>query len=62
MLVGRIILEVREAYGFTTKEVILAAGATQTPQILELSGIGSADLWSHGNITIIDNPHAGENL
>lgn len=61
MLVGRIILEVRED-GFTTKEVILAAGATQTPQILELSGIGSADLWSHGNITIIDNPHAGENL
>jgi choline dehydrogenase-like flavoprotein len=78
-LVERIVLEVREASVVATgvqfckekrtytvpatKEVILAAGATQTPQILELSGIGSADLLrSHGIIPIIDNPNVGENL
>ncbi|KAF7173986.1 hypothetical protein CNMCM5623_006253 [Aspergillus felis] len=78
-LVERIVLEVREASVVATgvqfckgeqtytvpatKEVILAAGATQTPQILELSGIGSADLLrSHGIIPVIDNPNVGENL
>ncbi|PKX98446.1 GMC family oxidoreductase [Aspergillus novofumigatus IBT 16806] len=78
-LVDRIVLDVREASVVATgvqfckgdrkytvpatKEVILAAGATQTPQILELSGIGSADLLrSHGIIPIVDNPNVGENL
>ncbi|KAJ5624016.1 CAZyme family AA3 [Penicillium lagena] len=45
------------------KEVILAAGATQTPQILELSGIGDEKiLQSYGIVPIINNPSVGENL
>jgi choline dehydrogenase-like flavoprotein len=45
------------------KEVILAAGATQTPQILELSGIGDAKLLNkHGIDMIVDNANVGENL
>ncbi|KAL1963012.1 hypothetical protein VTN77DRAFT_8760 [Rasamsonia byssochlamydoides] len=46
-----------------TKDVILAAGATQTPQILELSGIGDADrLRAHGIDMVVDNKSVGENL
>lgn len=46
-----------------TKEVILAAGALQSPKILELSGIGNASLLSSLGITpVIDNPGVGENL
>ncbi|KAL4965816.1 GMC family oxidoreductase [Aspergillus stella-maris] len=46
-----------------TREVILAAGATQTPQILELSGIGSASiLRSHGIEPFVNLPGVGENL
>ena len=46
-----------------TNEVILAAGAFQTPKLLELSGIGSkAVLARYGITPIIDNPGVGENL
>ncbi|KAI9057886.1 GMC oxidoreductase [Trametes sanguinea] len=39
------------------KEVILAAGAFQTPQILELSGIGNKEILSkHGIHTLLDLP------
>lgn len=45
------------------REVILAAGATQTPQILELSGIGNADLLKRNGIDpVVDNKYVGENL
>ncbi|KAJ5998093.1 hypothetical protein N7499_005527 [Penicillium canescens] len=45
------------------KEVILCGGSLNTPQLLELSGIGSADLLKSHNIpVIIDNPAVGENL
>jgi choline dehydrogenase-like flavoprotein len=45
------------------KAVILAAGTTQSSQILELSGIGDETLLqSHGIPTIINNPGVGENL
>ncbi|PHH66772.1 hypothetical protein CDD81_5904 [Ophiocordyceps australis] len=45
------------------KEVILAAGALHTPQILELSGIGDrAILDKHGVPVLIDNPNVGEHL
>ena len=45
------------------KEVILAAGAFQSPKLLELSGIGKADLLkSHHIPVLIDNPKVGENL
>ncbi|EJD46398.1 alcohol oxidase, partial [Auricularia subglabra TFB-10046 SS5] len=44
-------------------EVILTAGTIQTPQILELSGIGNpAQLRSHGIQPLVDLPGVGENL
>lgn len=45
------------------KEVILAAGVFQTPQLLELSGIGSSRILNnHGINVIVNNPNVGENL
>ena len=44
------------------KEVILAAGAVQSPQLLELSGIGQAELLrQHGIEVVHDLPGVGEN-
>lgn len=44
-------------------EVILSAGAIQSPQILELSGIGGRALLERYQIPVkIDNPGVGENL
>ncbi|MDZ4877611.1 MAG: Oxygen-dependent choline dehydrogenase [Chroococcidiopsis cubana SAG 39.79] len=46
-----------------SREVILAAGAFNSPQILKLSGIGPADeLHSHGITPVVDLPGVGENL
>jgi choline dehydrogenase-like flavoprotein len=46
-----------------SKEVVLAAGAFQTPKILELSGIGCQDRLSRLGIpVVIDQPGVGENL
>ncbi|KAM7194147.1 hypothetical protein V8F20_008067 [Naviculisporaceae sp. PSN 640] len=48
---------------FATKEVILSAGSIQSPQILELSGIGSRDVLSAAGIPVkVENPNVGENL
>ncbi|KAI0709496.1 alcohol oxidase [Earliella scabrosa] len=45
------------------KEVILAAGSIQTPQLLELSGIGDKKILSSVGIkTLVDLPGVGENL
>jgi choline dehydrogenase len=45
------------------REVILSAGAIQSPQLLQLSGIGPADLLrSHGIPVLVDAPEVGENL
>ena len=45
------------------KEVILCAGAIQSPQILQLSGVGPAKLLQEFNIPLIhDLPGVGENL
>lgn len=47
----------------TNKEVIICAGVIQSPQILELSGVGSKELLQKYNIdVVIDNPAVGENL
>ncbi|WP_170327434.1 GMC family oxidoreductase [Ruegeria arenilitoris] len=44
-------------------EVILSAGAVNSPQILQLSGIGNgAFLKSHGIDVVLDAPAVGENL
>ncbi|KAI1438470.1 hypothetical protein GGR50DRAFT_433376 [Xylaria sp. CBS 124048] len=46
-----------------SREVILAAGAIRTPQLLEISGIGDRDLLeSHGIEVVIDNPNVGEHM
>ncbi|GAB1316058.1 hypothetical protein MFIFM68171_06268 [Madurella fahalii] len=45
------------------KEVILSAGAINSPRLLEISGIGDAGLLRQLGIdVVIDNPHVGENL
>ncbi|KAK4221500.1 hypothetical protein QBC38DRAFT_504854 [Podospora fimiseda] len=45
------------------KEVILAAGAIHTPQILQLSGIGPADLLRRAKIPmVVDLPGVGSNF
>jgi choline dehydrogenase len=46
-----------------TREVILSAGPMQSPQILELSGIGQADVLKANGIAVVqDLPGVGENL
>jgi len=48
---------------FADEEVILCAGAIQSPQILMLSGIGPADhLASQGIPVVLDQPSVGQNL
>lgn len=45
------------------KEVIIACGTVKTPQVLELSGIGSKEhLARYGIEVIVENPQVGENL
>jgi choline dehydrogenase len=45
------------------REVILSAGALQSPQILQLSGIGPADLLRRFGIPVLaDSPEVGRNL
>ena len=71
----RLILDGRRAVGMryrrggtervarATREVILAAGALQSPQLLELSGIGrGAQIAAHGLPVVHDLPGVGENL
>ena len=51
------------AFEIYANEIILAAGAVQSPQVLEISGIGSkAILEQNGIEVLIDNPGVGENL
>jgi len=48
---------------FSSKEVILAAGAIQTPQLLQASGIGPADVLTAAGIPVRKNlPSVGANL
>ena len=48
---------------FADKEVILSAGSLQTPQLLELSGIGDAELLKKFDIPLVyESKEVGENL
>ncbi|KAJ0117388.1 hypothetical protein J7T55_003802 [Diaporthe amygdali] len=48
---------------FASKEVIICAGTVQSPQILELSGIGNTEVLKKAGIeTIVSSPFVGENL
>ncbi len=73
--VRRVIFEGRRAVGVECEvqgevkafragnEVILSAGALQTPQLLELSGIGAAGRLREFGIRVLhDSPGVGENL
>ncbi len=74
-LASRIRFEGRRAVGVTywrggveetvvaRREVVLAGGAINTPQLLKLSGIGpGAELRAHGIEIVRDLPGVGENL
>ena len=48
---------------YSSKEVILSSGAIQSPQILQLSGVGPAKLLKDLGITVkVDLPGVGRNL
>ncbi len=74
-LVTRVLIENKRAVGveylqggvkkmaLCRSEVILAAGALKTPQILELSGIGNPSILAqHGIPVLVDLPGVGENF
>jgi choline dehydrogenase-like flavoprotein len=47
----------------TEGEIIICAGSVQSPQLLELSGIGNPDILKAAGIeSKVDNPNVGENL
>lgn len=73
--VRRVIFEGRRAVGVEVeldgrvetirarREVLLAAGALETPKILLLSGVGpGAELAAHGIPVVLDAPQVGKNL
>lgn len=44
-------------------EIIICAGSVQSPQLLELSGIGNPEVLQEAGIEVkVDNPAVGENL
>lgn len=47
----------------TSREVILSAGSVQSPQLLELSGVGNPEILSDAGINVkVANTNVGENL
>lgn len=47
----------------TEHEVIICAGSVQSPQLLELSGIGNPEILKAAGIDLkVNNPCVGENL
>ena len=74
-LAQRVLFEGRRAVGVdyhqgdatktarAAREVIVATGAIKTPQLLQRSGVGPADLLArHGVPVVLDKPGVGENL
>ncbi len=69
-LVDRVVFEGRQAVGveckgkvFRAKEILLCAGAFNSPQLLQLSGVGPrALLEGHGIPVIHESPRVGEDL
>lgn len=75
VLASRIVFEGRRAVGVegvrdgqpvhfrATSEIVIAAGAINSPQLLQLSGIGAAELLArHGIATVHALPAVGQNL
>ena len=75
VLVSRVVFEGFRASGIefleggkkktvkAAKEVLLSAGAINSPQLLQLSGVGPAALLrEHGIPMVLDQPNAGEHL
>jgi choline dehydrogenase len=68
--VSRVLFEGKRAIGvqcgeekILASEIILSAGAIQSPQLLQLSGVGAADFLKSLNIPVVaDLPGVGENL
>jgi choline dehydrogenase len=71
----RVVLEGRKAVGVVYRkgseertvrargEVLVAAGAIQSPQLLELSGIGQRDVLQRAGVDVVhESPGVGENL
>ncbi|KAL6721795.1 hypothetical protein ACLMJK_000900 [Lecanora helva] len=59
----RFIHDEEEHVVHTQGEVILCAGSVQSPQLLELSGVGNPQVLKAGGIDMkVDNPNVGENL
>ncbi|KAH7320746.1 hypothetical protein B0I35DRAFT_477300 [Stachybotrys elegans] len=57
------LLNGKETVAYPKREVILAAGALQSPKLLELSGVGNATLLKKFGIPVVkDLPAVGENL
>lgn len=53
----------RDLTAHARREVILSGGAINSPQLLQLSGIGPGDvLQSHGIEVLLDQPHVGRHL
>ncbi len=53
--------EIKKSY--SSKEVILSGGSLQSPQLLQLSGVGPAELLKKYKIPVIhDSPEVGKNL
>jgi choline dehydrogenase-like flavoprotein len=53
----------QEYKALASREVILSAGSIQSPQILELSGIGNEKILSASGVEVkVPNPNVGENL
>jgi choline dehydrogenase len=53
----------RQHYSAAAREVVLCAGAVNSPQLLQLSGVGpGATLAAHGITPLLDNPAVGGHL